>query len=163
MGRLVMVPWGAREVALTRWFPAARAAVFAALTTPAATPWRTPRPDGWTMPVCEADLRVGGGYRYLWRHAASGREVGARGTYRAIVAGELLAFSERLDPAWYPGEAMATVVLTTENAGTMLRATALFESTAARDRVLAVPMAAAVAAAYDRLEALARDADRSAA
>jgi hypothetical protein len=24
-------------------------------------------PDGWPMPVCEIDLRVGGKYRYVWK------------------------------------------------------------------------------------------------
>ncbi|MGC9947575.1 MAG: hypothetical protein ABSF64_14520 [Bryobacteraceae bacterium] len=24
-------------------------------------------PPGWTMPICEIDLKVGGAYRYVWR------------------------------------------------------------------------------------------------
>ena len=47
-----------------------------------------PAAPGWTMPVCEIDLRVGGSYRYLWRHAA-GQEMGMGGIYREIAPPEL--------------------------------------------------------------------------
>src|SRR5919107_1420960 len=31
-------------------------------------------PPGWTMPVCQVDLRVGGTYLYTWRNDADGSE-----------------------------------------------------------------------------------------
>ncbi|MFN8178877.1 MAG: SRPBCC domain-containing protein [bacterium] len=31
-------------------------------------------PEGWTMPVCEIDLRVSGAWRFVWRHE-DGREL----------------------------------------------------------------------------------------
>ena len=39
-------------------------------------------PNGWTLAVCEVDLRVGGAFRYVWRKP-NGREMGAGGIYRA--------------------------------------------------------------------------------
>ena len=45
-------------------------------------------PDGWSMPVCEIDLRAGGKYRYVWRNDSHGREMGMGGVYREVVAPE---------------------------------------------------------------------------
>ena len=35
-----------------------------------------PRPPGWTMPVCEIDLKVGGRYRYVWEKETKGESMG---------------------------------------------------------------------------------------
>ena len=40
-------------------------------------------PDGWSLPVCEVDLKVGGGLRYVWRHS-DGTSMGLSGTFREI-------------------------------------------------------------------------------
>jgi uncharacterized protein YndB with AHSA1/START domain len=68
------------ELLMTRTFDAPRALVWAAFTDPRHVPnWQT-GPDGFTMPVCEIDLRPGGRWYYLWRNA-QGREFSATGTY----------------------------------------------------------------------------------
>jgi len=56
-----------REVAWTRCFAAPRERVFRALTEPEHVQRWMLGPDGWTMPICEMDLRVGGGWRCVWR------------------------------------------------------------------------------------------------
>jgi uncharacterized protein YndB with AHSA1/START domain len=56
-----------REIAMTRVFNAPRHLVFDALTKPELVKQWLFGPPGWTMPVCEIDLRVGGQYRYVWR------------------------------------------------------------------------------------------------
>jgi len=33
-------------------------------------------PEGWTMPLCEIDLRPGGAYRYVWSNASTGTTMG---------------------------------------------------------------------------------------
>src|SRR6267143_2100027 len=48
---------------------APRRMVFDAFTKPELVKQWLLGPPGWTMPVCEIDLRVGGAYRYVWRHA----------------------------------------------------------------------------------------------
>jgi uncharacterized protein YndB with AHSA1/START domain len=85
-----------REIALTRVFDAPRALVFQVLTTPALIQRWLLGPEGWTMPVCEVELRVGGGFRYVWRNAA-GREMGMRGGYREIAPPERLVHTELFD------------------------------------------------------------------
>lgn len=48
------------EMRATRVFDAPRELIFDAWTSPEHLPnWMT-GPDGWSMPVCEIDLRVGG-------------------------------------------------------------------------------------------------------
>ncbi|MFN0019877.1 MAG: SRPBCC domain-containing protein, partial [Pirellulaceae bacterium] len=34
---------------------------------------------GWSMPVCEMDMRVGGKYRWRWRSDENGQEFGFTG------------------------------------------------------------------------------------
>src|SRR5471032_2706722 len=75
-----------REVVITRVVDAPRQVVFDAFTIPKhVSRWLT-GPDGWTMPVCEIDLRAGGKYRYVWRNPADGREFGMEGVYREVAA-----------------------------------------------------------------------------
>src|SRR5213595_3555406 len=72
-----------RELVITRTFDAPRALVWAAFTDPKHIPnWHT-GPEGFTMPVCEIDLRPGGSWRYVWRNP-HGREFSAAGTYREV-------------------------------------------------------------------------------
>ena len=52
-----------REIMMTRVFDAPRELVFDALTKPELVKRWLLGPDGWSMPVCEIDLRVGGAYR----------------------------------------------------------------------------------------------------
>ena len=54
---------GDREIVMTRVFDASRRVMFDAFTKPElVTQWLL-GPPGWSMPVCEIDLRVGGAYR----------------------------------------------------------------------------------------------------
>jgi uncharacterized protein YndB with AHSA1/START domain len=50
-----------REILITRVFNAPRTLVFEAWTNPKYVPQWMLGPEGWTMPVCEIDLRPGGG------------------------------------------------------------------------------------------------------
>ena len=104
-----------REIAMTRVFNAPRTLVFEALTKPELVKRWLTGPPGWSMPVCEIDLRVGGAFRYVWRHD-DGREMGMGGVFREVVPPERLVGTEKFDNPWYAGEALATHVLV-ESAG----------------------------------------------
>lgn len=56
-----------RELVITRIVDAPRQEVFDAWTDPRQVPTWLLGPPGWTMPVCEVDLRPGGAWRYVWR------------------------------------------------------------------------------------------------
>jgi len=140
-----------REIAMTRIFEAPRRLVFDALTKPELVKQWLLGPPGWTMPVCEIDLRVGGAYRYLWRRDSDGTEMGMGGVYREIVAPERVVATEKFDEAWYPGEALGTTVLVEQGRKTTLTQTILYQSREARDAVLKSGMEKGVAASYDKL------------
>jgi uncharacterized protein YndB with AHSA1/START domain len=144
---------GDREIVMTRDFAAPRRLVFDAFTKPELVQRWLLGPDGWSMPVCEIDLRVGGHYRYLWRNV-NGKEMGIRGVYREIVVPERIVANEKFDEAWYHGEGLGTVVLVEQDGRTTLTQTLLYDSTATRDAVLKSPMEQGVARSYDRLEEL---------
>ncbi len=63
-----------RELVMTREFDAPRGMVFDALTKPELVQRWLLGPPGWTMPVCEIDLRVGGKYRRDARHHGARRD-----------------------------------------------------------------------------------------
>jgi len=140
-----------REIVMTRVFDAPRHLVWEAMTRPELVQRWLFGPPGWSMPVCEIDLRVGGNYRYLWRHDSDGHQMGMRGIYREVVPPERLVATESFDESWYPGEALDTWVLVEQGGRTTITLTVLYESREARDAVLKTPMADGVAAGYDRL------------
>jgi uncharacterized protein YndB with AHSA1/START domain len=141
---------GDREIRMTRLFDAPRRLVFEALTKPELLKRWLLGPPGWTMPVCEMDLRVGGSYRFLWR-AEDGKEMGLRGVFLEIAAPDRFVATERFDQPWYPGEARVTNALSEQAGKTTLTLTVRYESQAARDGVLKSGMERGVAASYDRL------------
>jgi len=151
MGTLKLTTPSDREIAMTRVFDAPRQLVFDAHTKPDLVRQWLLGPPGWSMPVCEMDLRVGGTYRWVWRHDSNGTEMGMGGVYREIVAPERLVSTERFDDAWYPGEALNTLVLIEQGGRTTLTQTMRYESRDARDAVIKSNMEQGVAASYDRL------------
>lgn len=152
-GTLKLTAPGAREIVMVRVFDAPRELVFDAFTKPELVKQWLLGPPGWSMPVCEIDLKVGGKYRYVWRHS-NGNEMGMGGVYREIVAPERIVATEKFDESWYPGGAVGTIVLVEQSGKTTLTQTVLYESREAREAVLKSPMERGVAAGYDRLAEL---------
>jgi uncharacterized protein YndB with AHSA1/START domain len=152
-GKLKVTAHGDREIVMSRVFNAPRHLVWDAFTRPELVKRWLLGPHGWSMPVCEIDLRVGGSYRYVWRHT-DGREMGMGGVYREIKIPERVVATEKFDEAWYPGEAVGTLLLVEQAGRTTATQTMLYDSPQTRDAVLKSPMETGVAASYDRLETL---------
>lgn len=144
---------GDREIVMTRTFDAPRALVFTAYTRPVLVQRWLGVHNGWTMPVCEIDLRVGGRYRYVWR-GPDGMEMGMGGEFTEIVADHRLAATERFDHAWYDGAAHSVVTFDEQDGQTTLTLSVQYDSAAVRDAVLKTPMEKGVAAGFDALEGL---------
>ena len=140
-----------REIAMTRVFEAPRALVFDAFTKPELVRRWLLGPSGWTMPVCEIDLRVGGRYRYVWRKAGV-PDMGMGGVFREIVPAERIVATESFDEAWYEGEAVDTTVFHEKGGRTTVTMTMLLGSREIRDKILKSGMEKGVAESYDRLE-----------
>jgi len=142
---------GDRDLVMTRDFDAPRTLVYDAHTKPDLVRQWLLGPPGWTMPVCDMDVRVGGTYRWVWRKETDGAEMGLGGVYREVRAPERLVTTERFDEAWYPGESLNTLVLVEQGGRTTLTQTMRYESPAARDAVIKSGMEKGVEASYDRL------------
>jgi uncharacterized protein YndB with AHSA1/START domain len=143
------------EAVATRTFDAPRELVWDAHTKPALVRRWLLGPDGWTMPVCDIDLRVGGRFRYVWRHA-DGREMGMGGVFTEIVKPERLAHTELFDEDWTGGRTTVTTTFTERGGRTTLNMVIRYASTQARDAALATPMASGMEAGYARLDELLR-------
>jgi len=139
-----------RTLVMTRVFQAPRRLVFEALTQPPLLKRWLFGPEGWSLAVCEIDLRVGGRYRYVWTHV-DGREMGMGGAFREIVRPERIVATELFDEDWTGGEALSTTVLDEASGVTTLTNTMLYASKAARDGVLETPMDEGMEMGYDRL------------
>ena len=142
-----------REIRITRSFNAPRQLVFDAHTKPELVRRWLFGPPGWVFDVCEIDLRVGGAYRYVWRHPPD-TVMGMGGVYREIRAPERIVATEKFDDPWYSGEAVGTLVLTEHGGVTTLNNTIKYESKEARDAVLRSPMESGLKMGYDRLAAM---------
>ena len=142
-----------REILMSRAFHAPRELVWDAFTKPELVKRWLLGPPGWTMPVCEIDLRVGGAYRFVWRKE-DGVEMGMGGVHREVVRPELIARTELFDQDWTGGETLATVIFIEHNGSTTVDTTVLYASKEARDGALASGMKEGMAAGYDRLEEL---------
>ena len=143
---------GDRELVMTRVFDAPRKLVYDAHTKPELVRRWLLGPPGWSMPVCDMDVRVGGKYRWVWRHDTNKTEMGMGGVYREVKTPERLVSTEKFDEAWYPGEALNTLVLVEQGGRTTLTQTMRYESREAREAVIKSGMESGVKASYDRLD-----------
>ena len=138
------------EIVLTRVFDAPRHLVFDAFSKPELLKrWFGPR--GWSLVVCEVDLRVGGGFRFVLR-SPDGKEMGMRGVYREITPPERSVHMESFDD--YPGESQVTAVFVEQGGRTTLTATVLYPSREVRDAVIQSGMEHGAAESYDKLAEL---------
>jgi len=147
-----------REIVMTRVFDAPRHLVFDAFTKPELLKrWFGPR--GWSLVVCEVDLKVGGTFRFVLR-GPDGRDMGMRGVYREIVAPERSVHVESFDD--FPGESQVTTVLVEQGGKTTLTATVLYPSQEIRDMVAKSGMEHGAAESYDKLAELLESVEASA-
>ena len=152
-GGLIVTTPSDREIVMTRVFKAPRKLVFDAWTKPALVRRWLLGPPGWTMPVCEIDLRVGGAYRFMWL-GQDGTTMGMGGVYREIVIPERIVNTQLFDQDWTGGETLGTLLLTEQGGKTTLTNAVLYSSREARDGALSTRMAEGVEAGYARLDEL---------
>lgn len=150
--KVTITPHGDRSIRITRSFNAPRALVFDAMSNAEMMKHWFHGAPGWTLTTCEIDLRLGGRYRWVWTNEA-GNEMGVGGEYKEIRRPERIVTTERYDQPWYPGEAIGTIELSEQGKLTLMTLTVEYESKAARDGVLAIPMASEMESGYQRLDA----------
>ena len=137
-----------REVAMSRVFNAPRSLVWEAWTSPEHVPHWLLGPEGWTMPVCEIDLRPGGEFRFGWRKG-DGEEMEIRGAYQEVAPPERLVSTESWGGDW--PETINTLVLSEEDGKTTMTQTVLYPSKEARDAALETGMKDGASVSFERL------------
>ena len=139
-----------REIVMTRVFDAPRRLVFDALTKPELLE-RWYGPEGWSLVVCEIDLRVGGAWRFVNRHPRG--EAAFHGEYLELDPPGRIVFTEIFED--FPDMVSVVTSELTEEAGlTRLTATVRYPSKEVRDMVVGSGMSQGAGVSYDRLEDL---------
>jgi uncharacterized protein YndB with AHSA1/START domain len=141
-----------QDIRMTRLFNAPRHLVFEAMTKPEhVKQWWGRLGEGYSVPVCEIDLRVGGAWRFVNRHPQG--EAAFYGEYREITPPSRLVFTEIFEQ--FPDSvSVVTTELTDEDGKTRMTATVRYPSLDVRDMVLASGMSTGAGISYDRLEDL---------
>jgi uncharacterized protein YndB with AHSA1/START domain len=146
-----------RDVVVVRAFNAPRELVFDAWTKPALVQRWLLGPPGWTMPVCEMDVRPGGKYRWRWRSDDNGAEFGFSGEFREVVRPSRIVHVERYEPGEVGGEmgeALVTTELSEKNGVTTHTMTIRYESKEVRDAALKTGMTDGMEMSYQKLDEL---------
>lgn len=148
-----------REVRVTRTFEAPAQLLWDAHTKPELLRKWLRGYDGWSMPICETDVRVGGSYRWRWRNDETQEEFGFFGKYLEVTPPTRLVFEEHYDAGSFGVSMMKhPVIITTafKEAGgvTTLIVTMLFASKAERDEAGATGMTDGMEHNYQFLDEL---------
>ena len=152
VGAVVTTP-GEREILIRREFDAPRRLVWRTLTEPELVKRWLFGPEGWSFARCEIDLRVGGAYRYEWRHE-DGRSMGLGGVYREIWQPERLVNTERFDGEHDSGDTRVTTLLVEVLERTTMSMTLRYESKLLRDEAVESGMSDGMEAGFRRVDAL---------
>ncbi|HUF34541.1 MAG TPA: SRPBCC family protein [Gemmatimonadales bacterium] len=139
------------EIVITRVVDAPRRLVFDAFTDPKHVPHWLTGPEGWTMPVCEIDLRPGGAWRYVYRKAG-GSEMTLHGTFLEVAPPGRVVATESWGPEW--PETVNTTELAESGRQTTITITVRYPSKAARDEALRTGAADGMDRSFARLDAL---------
>jgi uncharacterized protein YndB with AHSA1/START domain len=140
------------EIRMTRLFDAPRHLVFEAMAKPEhVKQWWGRLGEGYSVPVCEIDLRPGGAWRFVNRHPKG--EAAFRGEYREVTPPSRIVFTEIFEQ--FPDSvSVVTAELPDEGGKTRFTATVRYPSLQVRDMVLKSGMTGGAGISYDRLEDL---------
>ena len=163
LGQMTIDTPGDRDIVVTRTFDASRQQVWDAFTKPELVKRWLLGPPGWSMPVCEIDLKPGGKYHYGWA-SDDGKKpsFGIVGVFQEVHAPERIVHTERFemgpqqpaaDDSCHPqgGEVIATTVFTEQGGKTTMTLTMRYPSAEVRQQALKSGMEHGMAASYDRL------------
>lgn len=141
------------EIQLTRLFDAPRHLLFEAMSKPEHIKrWWGNLGDGYSVPTCEVDLRVGGKWRFVNKHPNGEAEF--YGEYLELDPPGRIVFTEIYAP--FPDSpSTVTATLTEERGKTRLIATSKYPSKLVRDMVLQTGMEKGAAKSYDALDRVA--------
>ncbi|MCI0587443.1 MAG: SRPBCC family protein, partial [Planctomycetes bacterium] len=115
--------------------------------------WWAPKSRGVSFAVCEADVRVGGRYRYVLKRD-TGEAFEFSGTYREISPPSRLVYTQAFGPTEAGGAALVTVTFDEREGRTHMVSREFYPSKEALDGALEVGMEDGARESLDQLDEL---------
>jgi uncharacterized protein YndB with AHSA1/START domain len=141
-----------RELVVTRTFNAPARIVFEAWTTPELLRrWWAPKSIGITFFSCEADVRTGGTYRFVFGHPSFEQPMAFFGKYLEVTPHSRLVWTNEEGGE---GGAVTTVTFEERGAGTLVVMRDLYASKEALDGAIASGSTGGSGEAFDQLDEL---------
>ena len=141
-----------REVLVTRTFNAPARIVFEAWTTPELFKrWWAPKSSGVTMLSCEMDVRVGGTYRLVFRHPATGQPMAFFGRYTEVMPNSRIVWT---NDEGDDGGAVTTVTFEEKGGKTLVVMRDLYPSKEALDEAIASQSTSGFSEQFEQLDEL---------
>ena len=153
MSKLNLKTEGDTHLVFTRRFAASPEAVYRAHTEPALIQRWLLGPDGWTMPVCINEARVGGNIRYEWQDG-KGRGFFLTGEYLELEPYSRIVHVERMylpDPT---PDSHAETTFEADGKGTLMTLRITVPDAKTRAAMLASGMEKGMEISYARLETM---------
>ena len=143
-----------REIVITRTFNGPARIVFDAWTRPELVRrWWAPKTHGVTLASCEADVRVGGRYRYVLQ-PEGGEAFAFSGEYTEVTPHTRLVYTQAFEPMADAGHVVVTVSFEERDGKTHLVSHELYPSREARDAALESGMESGMRETMDQLDEL---------
>jgi uncharacterized protein YndB with AHSA1/START domain len=141
-----------RELVVTRTFNGPARIVFEAWTKPELLErWWVPKSSGLSLVSCEADVRVGGRYRFVFTHPAAPKPMEFFGKYIEVTPHSRLVWTNEEGA---DGGNVTTVTFEEKGGKTLLVMRDLYPSKEALDAALASGSAGGMAETYEQLDEL---------
>ena len=140
-----------RELVVTRTFNAPARIVFEAWTKPELLKrWWAPQSFGMSFLSCEADVRTGGTYRFVFRHPASEQPVAFFGKYVEVIPNARLVWTNEEGD----GGAVTTVTFEEKGGKTLVVMHDLYPSKEALDNAIASGSTSGTGEQFEQLDEL---------
>ena len=151
MNKMKLETQGDKYIVVTRHFAAPPDEIYRAHTDPQLLQQWLLGPDGWTMPVCQVDVRPGGKIRYEWANGKGGG-FSLTGEFIEVDPPRRIVHVERIhlpDPT--PDNRVETTFVA-DGAGTLMTMRMTLPDTETRKAMLSTGMEHGMEASYTRLE-----------
>ena len=136
-----------------RQFDATSEQVYRAHTDVALIPKWLGGYEGWAMPDCQHDNRVGGQYRYVWAHPEQ-QGFAITGTILDLQPGARMVHTERFDGVDMGGETVVTTHFAEADGVTTLRMCVAYDNPDVIEAALSTGMTDGMQVSYERLDQL---------
>jgi uncharacterized protein YndB with AHSA1/START domain len=153
MDRTSMKLEGDRVIIISRTFNAPARIVFDAYTRPELVKrWWAPKSRGVALSLCEADVRVGGKYRYVL--SVRGEEIGFSGEYTEVTPHTRLVYTQIFEPMAEAGAVICTIQLEEREGKTFFVSHESYPSPEARQATIDAGMEGGMRESMDQLDEL---------